>query len=74
MVAAATAGDALRAVGLELEAALTAADPVRTRRLFHRYRSQANRGFNRVDQRLLDLCEQLQKTGEPLDLLLGALR
>jgi len=76
----ATTGDAadviatLQAVGTDLEAALAAGDPARARRLFQRFRSQASRRFNQVDQDLLNLCEELRLTGEPLDLLLRALR
>ena len=76
----ATTGDAadvvatLQAVGVDLEAALASGDPARARRLFQRFRSQASRRFNQVDQDLLNLCEELRLTGEPLDLLLRALR
>ena len=65
---------ALQAVGVDLEAALASGDPARARRLFQRFRSQASRRFNQVDQDLLNLCEELRLTGEPLDLLLRALR
>ncbi|MCU0501734.1 MAG: hypothetical protein MUC51_08190 [Anaerolineae bacterium] len=64
----------LQAVGVDLEAALASNDPARARRLFHRFRSQASRRFNQVDQDLLNLCEELRLTGEPLDLLLRALQ
>ena len=76
----ATTGDAadviaaLQAVGIDLEAALATGDPARARRLFQRFRSQASRRFNQVDHNLLNLCEELRLTGEPLDLLLRALR
>ena len=76
----ATTGDAadvsamFQAVGVDLDAALASSDPARARRLFQRFRSQASRRFNQVDQDLLNLCEELRLTGEPLDLLLRALR
>ncbi len=57
----------------QMEAALAAGDLVKGRRLFPRYRSQADRRFNQVDRDLLALCGELQQIGAPLDLLLRAL-
>ena len=76
----ATTGDAadviaaLQAVGVDFEAALASGDPAKAKRFFQRFRSQASRRFNQVDQDLLNLCEELRLTGEPVDLLLRALR
>jgi hypothetical protein len=64
----------LQAVGVDLDTALATSDPIKARRLFQRFRSQSSRRFNQVDQDLLNLCEELRLTGEPLDLLLRALR
>jgi len=57
-------------VGARLEAALDAGDLVRVKMFFLRYRSQAGRRFHQVDSDLLALCQDLQKIGESLDLLL----
>lgn len=42
--------------------------------IFRSFRSQASRHFRRVDTDLLQLCRELQKVGEPLDLLLSTIR
>jgi hypothetical protein len=63
----------LDAQGVELELALAAGDPVKIKRQFRSYRSQALRGFNQVDRDLLTLCEELQKIGGPLAGLLSVL-
>lgn len=64
---------AFAATADQMEAALTAGDLIRGRRLFARYRSQADRRFNQVNRDLLALCAELQQIGDPLDLLLRAL-
>jgi len=43
---------------------------VTVRRLFRRYRSQVGRRFRQVDMELLTLCQDLQRVGESLDMLL----
>jgi hypothetical protein len=43
---------------------------VTVRRLFRRLRSQAGRRFRQVDLELLTLCQELQRIGEQLDLIL----
>ncbi|KAA3657700.1 MAG: hypothetical protein DWQ04_27295, partial [Chloroflexi bacterium] len=43
---------------------------VTVRRLFRRYRSQVGRRFRQVDLELLTLCQDLQRVGESLDMLL----
>lgn len=53
----------------QLDAALAAGDWNKTRRVFLRYRSHVNRSFNQIDKDLLDLCEQLQRVGQPLNLV-----
>lgn len=53
----------------QLDAALAAGDWNKTRRIFLRYRSHVNRSFNQIDKDLLDLCEQLQRVGQPLNLV-----
>ena len=60
----------LTRLGADLEAALQAADPLRIRRCFGRYRSQAGQSFNQVDHDLLSLCAELQQVGAPLDRVL----
>lgn len=58
-------------VGAQLESALaTAEPPVKLKRYFRSYRSQTSRRFRQVDDDLLALCQDLQKIGEPLNLLL----
>lgn len=64
---------AFAATADQMEAALTAGDLIRSRRLFPRYRSQADRRFSQVNRDLLALCEELQQIGDPLDLLLRIL-
>jgi hypothetical protein len=56
--------------GAALEQVLSAADPVRVRRVFLRYRSHVSRSFNQVDRDLLTMCEELQKVGAPLNAVL----
>jgi hypothetical protein len=63
----------LDALGAELETALATSDPVKIKRQFRSYRSQALRGFNQVDRDLLTLCEELQTIGGPLESLLKVL-
>jgi len=58
----------------DLEAALQAADPLRIRRCFGRYRSQASQSFNQIDHDLLSLCAELQQVGAPLDHVLRVIR
>lgn len=60
----------LRALGADVEQALTSRDPLKLRRTFGRYRSCATVSFNRVDYDLRDLCAELQQIGAPLDHLL----
>jgi hypothetical protein len=60
---------ALRTSGDELESALGAENRNQARRLFWRFRGQTSRRFRQVDGELLALCRDLQKVGEPLDLL-----
>jgi hypothetical protein len=43
---------------------------VTVRRLFRRFRSQIGRRFRQVDLELLALCQDLQRIGESLDLVL----
>ncbi|GIK58751.1 MAG: hypothetical protein HND44_13445 [Chloroflexi bacterium] len=43
---------------------------VTVRRLFRRFQSQVRRRFRQVDLELLTLCQDLQRVGESLDLLL----
>lgn len=60
----------LEAIGGELEQVLAGENPVKLTRAFRSYRSQAIRGFNRVDRELLGLCGELQTVGEPLAAML----
>jgi hypothetical protein len=58
------------AIGAELEHNLAARNLNKTLRLFRSYRSQAIRSFNQVDRNLLVLCDELQKVGESLEIVL----
>jgi hypothetical protein len=60
----------LNAMGLELERSFVTKNLRTIKPLFRSYRSQASRSFNQVDRDLLTLCEELQKVGEPLAILL----
>lgn len=53
-----------------LDTALTDQVVVTVKRLFRRYRSQVGRRFRQVDLELLTLCQDLQRIGESLDMLL----
>lgn len=60
----------LDAMGAELERTFATKNLRTIKPLFRSYRSQASRSFNQVDRDLLTLCEELQKVGEPLAVLL----
>ena len=53
-----------------LDQAISEQVVVTIRRLFRRYRSQVGRRFRQVDLELLTLCQDLQRVGESLDMLL----
>lgn len=53
-----------------IQEAFQTRDPIKIRRLFIRLRSQMGRRFRQVDVELLTLCQDLQRVGESLDLLL----
>ncbi len=55
---------------IELDKAIAEQVVVTVRRLFRRYRSQVGRRFRQVDLELLTLCQDLQRVGESLDMLL----
>ncbi len=55
---------------IELDKAISEQVVVTVRRLFRRYRSQVGRRFRQVDLELLTLCQDLQRVGESLDILL----
>jgi len=57
-----------------LNEGLAAGDVAQTRRAFGRYRGFAGTKFYRIDQQLLELCDELQKVGGPLDSMLQELR
>lgn len=54
----------------KLDEALRDKVVVTVRRLFRRFQSQIRRRFRQVDLELLTLCQDLQRVGESLDLLL----
>ena len=54
----------------KLETAIDDQVIVTVRRLFRRFQSQVRRRFRQVDLELLTLCQDLQRIGESLDLLL----
>ncbi|NJN55124.1 MAG: hypothetical protein HC804_10405 [Anaerolineae bacterium] len=54
----------------KLDEALQEKVVVTVRRLFRRFQSQIRRRFRQVDLELLTLCQDLQRVGESLDLLL----
>lgn len=60
----------LQKMASSLEQALGEGAIANVRRLFRRLRSQVSRRFRRVDFELLTLCQNLQKVGESLDILL----
>jgi HPt (histidine-containing phosphotransfer) domain-containing protein len=60
----------LQKMASSLEQALNEGAIANVRRLFRRLRSQVSRRFRRVDFELLTLCQNLQKVGESLDILL----
>jgi hypothetical protein len=60
----------LNAMGPDLERSFVTKNLRTIKPLFRSYRSQASRSFNQVDRDLLTLCEELQKVGEPLAILL----
>ncbi len=60
----------LQKMASSLEQALDEGAIANVRRLFRRLRSQVGRRFRRVDFELLTLCQNLQKVGESLDILL----
>ena len=64
---------ALQKIGGELEGALTIRASDKIRRLFRQYRSCASRRFRQVDQELVELCQDLEKIGYALSMLLSAL-
>ncbi|MCP5098828.1 MAG: hypothetical protein GY943_25030 [Chloroflexi bacterium] len=55
---------------LSLTTALEDQVDAKVKRLFRRYRSQVGRRFRQVDLELLTLCQDLQRIGESLDMLL----
>ena len=65
---------ALRKASTDLESALTNKVLVKVKQAFRRYRSQTSRRFRRVDDDLLKLCQELQKIGESLNLLLRVIQ
>lgn len=60
----------LRQIVADLDAAIAGSEAGRVRRFHRRFRTQANRRFRRVDAALLALCQDLQRVGESIDLLL----
>lgn len=58
----------------KLEEALLDGSAVKIKRFFRRFRSLVGRRFRQVDYDLLTLCQDLQKLGESLDLLLRTLK
>lgn len=64
----------LKRIGTELDSALIVEPPVRIKMLFLRYRSQASRRFQQVNSDLLNLCQDLQKIGQSLDLLIRTMQ
>jgi hypothetical protein len=60
----------LNEMGAELERSFVTKNLRTIKPLFRNYRSQASRSFNQIDRDLLTLCEELQKVGEPLAILL----
>jgi hypothetical protein len=60
----------LDSVLLSLTEALKEQFDAKVKRLFRRYRSQVGRRFRQVDLELLTLCQDLQRIGESLDMLL----
>jgi hypothetical protein len=57
-----------------LDSAVTAGEAAAIRKFHRRFRTQANRRFRRVDASLLALCQDLQRVGETIDLLLRSFK
>ncbi|MCP4426303.1 MAG: hypothetical protein GY803_17570 [Chloroflexi bacterium] len=69
-------GVSLERLGDRLDKTLSAdppSSPATINGIFRAYRLQVSRRFRAVDDKLLSLCEDLRKIGEPLDLLLRAI-
>jgi hypothetical protein len=64
----------LRKTSTDLENTLADKVLVKVKQSFRRYRSQTGRRFRRVDNELLKLCQDLQKIGESLNLLLRVIQ
>lgn len=64
----------LKRIELHLEQNLVAKTITTINAIFQSYRSQANRHFRNIDDELLRLCQNLQKIGAPLDLLLRTIQ
>jgi hypothetical protein len=60
----------LRKGASDLDRALDDANPALVRRVFRRYRRWAGSRFHQVDLDLKRLCEELNRVGEPLDLVM----
>ncbi|MEO6061464.1 MAG: hypothetical protein ABIQ99_05955 [Thermoflexales bacterium] len=59
--------------GADLQTALTGHELSLARRLFAQFRSAASRRFRRVDDELVQICQELQDVGAALDTLLRAI-
>lgn len=64
----------LRTISEKLETSLMNKPATIVLRQFQNYRSRSNRRFRQVDDELLNICQELQKVGEPLNVLLGTIQ
>lgn len=64
----------LRTLSEKLETSIMSKPAAIVLRQFQIYRSRSNRRFRQVDDELLTVCQELQKVGEPLNVLLGTIQ
>jgi hypothetical protein len=64
----------LRTLSEKLETSLVDKPAAIVLRQFQTFRSRSNRRFRQVDDELLAICQDLQKVGEPLNVLLGTIQ
>jgi hypothetical protein len=56
----------LKAAGVQLNTEIAAGNGDAIKRAFRKFQALTNRGFNKVDQTLLELCGQLVDASRPL--------
>jgi len=64
----------LRTISKKIENSLMSKPAATVLQQFNIFRSSGNRRFRKVDDELLELCEELEKVGEPINVLLGIIK